>query len=60
MNAKIAGMNGVKVMDREIEWAYQHALREQWLKDNPNSEYIGWTSIWAKQGMMKHGQNQMI
>jgi hypothetical protein len=45
MNAKIAGMNGVKVMDREIDWAYQNALREQWLKDNPNAGYIGWTSI---------------
>jgi hypothetical protein len=48
MNVKIVVMNGVKVMDNksnDIDWAYQNALREQWLKDNPNAGYIGWTSI---------------
>jgi hypothetical protein len=40
-------MNGVKVMDKntDVDWAYQNALREQWLKDNPDAQYIGWTSI---------------
>lgn len=30
---------------RNIDWAYQNKLREQWLKDNPDSQYIGWMSI---------------
>jgi hypothetical protein len=29
----------------DINWAYQNALREQWLTDNPDSQYIGWMSI---------------
>jgi hypothetical protein len=29
----------------EIDWAYQNALREQWLQDNPDAGYIGWMSI---------------
>ena len=29
----------------DIDWAYQNKLREQWLKDNPDSQYIGWMSI---------------
>ncbi len=48
MNVMIADTNGVRVMDKEstdIDWAYQNALREQWLKDNPDSGYIGWMSI---------------
>ena len=48
MNVKIVVMNGVKVMDKEtndIDWAYQNALRKQWLIDNPNAEYEGWMSI---------------
>jgi hypothetical protein len=48
MNVMIVDMNGVKVMVKEsndIDWAYQNALREQWLKDNPNAVYIGWMSI---------------
>jgi hypothetical protein len=48
MNVKIVTMNGVKVMDNktnEMDWVYQNALRAQWLKDNPQAEYIGWTSI---------------
>jgi len=35
-------------MDKEstdIDWAYQNALREQWLKDYPEAGYIGWPSI---------------
>jgi hypothetical protein len=27
------------------DWAKQNALREQWLIDNPNAQYIGWMSI---------------
>jgi hypothetical protein len=34
-------------VDTDVDWAYQNQLREQWLKDNPNSEYIGWMSIWS-------------
>ena len=48
MNVMTAVMNGVRGMDKEstdIDWAYQNALREQWLKDNPDSGYIGWMSI---------------
>ena len=48
MNVMIADMNGVRVMAKEsneIDWAYQNALREQWLKDNPDAGYIGWMSI---------------
>ena len=29
----------------DINWAYQNKLREQWLTDNPDSQYIGWMSI---------------
>lgn len=29
----------------DIDWAKQNALREQWLIDNPDSQYIGWMSI---------------
>jgi hypothetical protein len=29
----------------DINWAYQNKLREQWLIDNPNAQYIGWMSI---------------
>ncbi len=48
MNVKIVTMNGVKVMDNktnDMDWAYQNALRKEWLKNNPQAEYIGWTSI---------------
>ena len=48
MNVMIAVMNGVRAMVKEandIDWAYQNALREQWLKDNPDAGYIGWMSI---------------
>ena len=27
------------------DWIKQNKLREQWLKDNPDSQYIGWMSI---------------
>jgi hypothetical protein len=29
----------------DVDWAYQNQLREQWLEDNPDSEYEGWMSI---------------
>jgi hypothetical protein len=29
----------------DIDWAKQNALREQWLIDNPDAQYIGWMSI---------------
>jgi hypothetical protein len=31
--------------EHELDWEYQNKLREQWLLDNPNSEYEGWMSI---------------
>jgi len=27
------------------DWQKQIKLRKQWLLDNPDAEYIGWTSI---------------
>jgi len=27
------------------DWIKQNELRKQWLLDNPNAQYIGWTSI---------------
>jgi hypothetical protein len=27
------------------DWAKQNALREQWLIDNPEAQYLGWVSI---------------
>jgi len=32
-------------MTHSINWVYQNKLREQWLIDNPNAQYIGWMSI---------------
>jgi len=32
-------------MSNDINWQYQNALREQWLKDNPDARYLGWVSI---------------
>jgi hypothetical protein len=29
----------------DVCWSEQNKLRAQWLIDNPNSQYIGWTSI---------------
>jgi len=29
----------------DINWAYQNKLREKWLIDNPDAQYIGWMSI---------------
>jgi hypothetical protein len=29
----------------DIDWAHQNKLREQWLLDNPDAQYIGWMSI---------------
>jgi hypothetical protein len=41
-----ANTNGLKVGDsHNIDWTYQNKLREQWLIDNPQAVYIGWTSI---------------
>jgi hypothetical protein len=27
------------------DWAKQNQLRQEWLANNPDAEYIGWTSI---------------
>jgi hypothetical protein len=29
----------------DIDWTHQNKLREQWLLDNPDAQYIGWMSI---------------
>ena len=29
----------------DIDWEHQNKLREQWLLDNPDAQYIGWMSI---------------
>ena len=31
--------------DRDIDWALQNKLREEWLANNPDAEYQGWVSI---------------
>jgi len=28
------------------DWAKQNQLRQEWLANNPDATYIGWTSIW--------------
>jgi len=39
-------MDGAKMAEATAEdWAKQNALREQWLIDNPDAQYIGWVSI---------------
>ena len=46
MTAITVSTTGLKVTDdHDIDWDYQNKLREQWLKDNPQAVYIGWTSI---------------
>jgi hypothetical protein len=38
--------DGVKMPEATAaDWAKQNALREQWLLDNPDAQYIGWMSI---------------
>jgi hypothetical protein len=38
--------DGVKMPEATAaDWAYQNALRKQWLIDNPDAQYIGWMSI---------------
>jgi hypothetical protein len=31
--------------DRDIDWALQNKLREEWLANNPDTDYPGWMSI---------------
>lgn len=47
MTAIIVNTNGLKDTDSntDIDWAYQNNLRQQWLENNPQAVYIGWTSI---------------
>ena len=47
MTATIVNMNGLKDTDnsRDIDWELQNKLRQQWLIDNPQAEYLGWVSI---------------
>jgi hypothetical protein len=42
-------------MTHNINWAYQNKLREQWLLDNPDAQYIGWMSILVLPDTMKLG-----
>jgi len=32
-------------LTHEINWITQNKLREKWLLDNPDAQYIGWMSI---------------
>ena len=32
-------------LTHNINWEKQNLMYKQWLLDNPDSEYIGWTSI---------------
>jgi hypothetical protein len=49
MNESISNQGYALIQSKEnnqdIDWKYQNQLREQWLKDNPEAKYIGWTSI---------------
>ena len=47
MTATTVNTSGLKDTDNnhDIDWIYQNKLRKQWLKDNPQAVYIGWTSI---------------
>jgi hypothetical protein len=47
MTATIVNMSGLKDTDnsRDIDWELQNKLRQQWLIDNPQAEYLGWVSI---------------
>jgi hypothetical protein len=29
----------------DVDWKHQNELHKQWLKDNPDAQYAGWTSI---------------
>jgi hypothetical protein len=29
----------------DINWALQNKLREEWLANNPDAQYMGWVSI---------------
>ncbi len=29
----------------DLDWGKQNKLMSQWKEDNPDAEYIGWTSI---------------
>jgi hypothetical protein len=31
--------------DRDIDWEWQNALREEWVANTPDAEYPGWLSI---------------
>lgn len=31
--------------DNNIDWALQNKLRQEWLINNPDAKYPGWTSI---------------
>jgi hypothetical protein len=37
---------GVRMPEATAEdWAKQNQLRQEWLANNPDADYIGWTSI---------------
>lgn len=47
MTATTANTSGLKDTDNstDIDWELQNKLNKQWLKDNPQAEYLGWVSI---------------
>jgi hypothetical protein len=39
-------VDGVRMAEATAEdWAKQNKLRQEWLANNPDATYIGWTSI---------------
>jgi hypothetical protein len=39
-------LDGVKMAEATAEdWALQNKLRDEWLANNPDAQYIGWVSI---------------
>jgi hypothetical protein len=47
MTATIVNMSGLKDTDNshDVDWKLQNKLRQQWLINNPQAEYLGWVSI---------------
>ncbi len=38
--------DGVKASTiTDVNWEEQNKMRDQWILDNPNADYLGWMSI---------------
>ena len=42
-NEKVCSL--CKKFTNNINWEKENLMRQQWLLDNPDAKYIGWTSI---------------